>query len=84
MLVNIEIVQPPDLMTQASFNIEDFKEEKDFREALAIIFMISAEYYLDPEFELTDMKDFTQQAINKSKQKLVFLVSEEGLELEFV
>lgn len=84
MLVNIEVIEKPELSTKASFLIENFTNEKDFKEALSIIFMISADYYLDPELEIADLRGFIDQANEKNKATLALFVSEDGLELEFL
>ena len=83
MNVDIEIIKKPEVQTKATFNLKNLNGPKDFKETLAIIFMISADYYLDPELEIADLENFKIQGLEKSKSKLEFLVSEEGLELEF-
>ncbi len=83
MQVNIQIIETPELATSASFELSNFQTEKDFKEALAIIFMISADYYLDPELELQDLKEFVGQASESNKAKVTLTASEDGLELEF-
>jgi hypothetical protein len=84
MIVNIEIVEKPELATKATFNVEDFKNSKDYKECTAIIFMICADYYLDPEIGLEDIEGFVQQAKEKSKAKLALFADEDGIELEFL
>ena len=83
MLVNIEIEQKPEILTKATFLIENFTSLKDYKECLAIICMISADYYLDPELEIEDLKNFVEQAKDKTKSSLTLFISEDGLELEF-
>ena len=83
MLVNIEIIEKPELSTQATFQLESFSAPKDYKEALAIIFMISADYYLDPELEIEDFQNIIKQGKEKSSVSLILLVNEDGIELEF-
>lgn len=84
MLVNIEILEKPVIQTKATFKTEHFAKQRDFKEALAIVFMISADYYLDPELGPEDLSELVAKAKEESKENLCFFVSEEGLELEFV
>lgn len=84
MLVNIEIIEKPEIYTQASFELEHFKSDKDYKEAMAIIFMISADYYLDPELGPEDLQELVVQGREKSKVKMALQASEDGLELEFL
>lgn len=69
--------------TFATFEILNMHNDRAIKEVLAIITMISADYYLDPELEIEDMNNFISQANEKSKAKMTFSVSEDGLELEF-
>jgi ABC-type multidrug transport system ATPase subunit len=82
MLVNIEFNEKVH-ETYATFEIEHMSDERKIKEVLAIITMISADYYLDPELEVEDMLGFIVSAKEKSKAKMTFSISEDGLELEF-
>ncbi len=84
MQVNIEIIEKPELATKATFKIKDFTGAKDYKESMAIIFMISADYYLDPELEISDLENFVAQGKEKAKDSLALFVDETGLELEFL
>lgn len=84
MLVNIEIIEKPEIATKATFATKDFNGPKDFKESLAIIFMICADYYLDPELGLEDIAGFVDQAKEKNKAKLALFADEAGIELEFI
>lgn len=66
------------------FKVEDFKNEQDFSECLAIITIFSGDFYLDPELEISDLEEFISAANSKQKAYLLFDLSEEGLELELV
>lgn len=84
MQVNIEIIEKPEIGTKATFNIKDFNTPKDFKESMAIIFMICADYYLDPELEIEDLIGFIEQAKERTKDKLALFADESGIELEFL
>jgi hypothetical protein len=57
--------------------------EMAIKEALAILTIVSSDFYLDPELEVEDINGFISQGKEKSKSALLFEVSEDGLELEF-
>ena len=84
MLVDIQVIVKPDIATKAIFKVEDFKSAKDYKESIAIIFMICADYCLDPELEPEDLEGFVQQAKQKSKANLALFADEDGIELEFL
>ncbi|MFT6633451.1 MAG: hypothetical protein ACJAS4_003421 [Bacteriovoracaceae bacterium] len=84
MLVDIQIITKPELGTKAIFKVEDFKSAKDYKESIAIIFMICADYYLDPEIGIEDLEGFVQQAKSKSMANLALFADEDGIELEFL
>ncbi len=83
MQVNIEVIEKPEMATQAHFQLADFKSEKDIKEGLYIVFMISAEYSLDPELELADFKGYINQGIETGKARMTLFIAEDGLELDF-
>lgn len=84
MNVNIEIIDKPEIYTKATFKFLDLNTEKDYKETLAIVFMICADYYLDPELDLSDLKGFVEQGKENKKSGLCVEASEDGLELEFI
>ena len=83
MLVDINVHATPDIFTKATFKLENFKTDNDFKQALAIIFMVSADYYLDPELEVENLVEFVNSGRENSKNNLTLEASEDGLELEF-
>ena len=83
MQVDIKFEKSPIIQTKAIFELASFKSDLDYKETLGIIFMISADYYLDPELEIDDLRGFVTQGQENSKDKLTLFVSEDGLELEF-
>ncbi len=83
MLVDIKIIEKPEIHTKAIFKLSDFDNDHKIKESLAIIFMIAGDYALDPEIEVEDLKGFISMAIEKGKAKLALFISEDGLELDF-
>lgn len=83
MLVDIKIIEKPELHTKAIFKLSDIENERSIKEIAAIIFMIAGDYALDPEIEIDDIKDFMAMALEKNKAKMALFISEDGLELDF-
>ena len=83
MLVDINVHANPDIYTTATFQLENFKTDSDFKQALAIIFMVSADYYLDPELDVENLVEFVNTGRENSKDNLTLEASEDGLELDF-
>lgn len=83
MNVNIEFDEKS-MTTHATFNLSDYKTQRNYQEALAIVKLISADHYVDPEMELEDFMEFVQTCLAQGKAKMTFSVDEEGLELEFL
>ncbi|MCO4754812.1 MAG: hypothetical protein KC478_10045 [Bacteriovoracaceae bacterium] len=77
-------VDPKTLSAKALFLVEDFKEEKDFKDTLAILSMVAGDYHLDPEVELDELKDFVKKAQEEAQSALEFIIDEEGIDLELV
>ena len=84
MLVNIEIIEKPEISTNATFQLADLNSPKAYKETVAIIFMLAAEYHLDPELDVSDIEGYVKDAHEKTKVKMTLNISEEGLELEFL
>ena len=55
MLVDIKIIEKPEIHTKAIFKLSDFDNDHKIKESLAIIFMIAGDYALDPEIEIEDL-----------------------------
>jgi hypothetical protein len=65
------------------FSFLNLINDMAIKEALAILTIISSDFYLDPELDVDDINEFISQGKEKSKSALLFEVSEDGLELEF-
>ncbi|MDP7320040.1 MAG: hypothetical protein QF441_05495 [Bacteriovoracaceae bacterium] len=83
MLVDIQVIEKPFIHTKAIFEIENIKTDRDFKETLAIIFMLSAEYCLDPELELDELKEIYATAVEKQQNQINLYLSEDGIEIDF-
>ena len=83
MLVDIQII-PKTLEAILRFEIENFKDDKNYKDAIAAITMVAADYSLDPEFELEDLQDMVKVAVKDSKKSLIFSILEDGIEAELV
>ena len=65
------------------FSFLNLVNDMAIKEALAIITIISSDFYLDPELDVDEMNEFISQGKEKSKSALLFEISEDGLDLEF-
>ena len=82
MLVDITFQKKEQTATLA-FKIKDLDSQLAKQETLAIITTMAADFYLDPELEIEEIKGFATQALEQDKESLVFILHEDGLELEF-
>lgn len=82
MFVDIKF-QKEDQTATLEYKIKDFKDKLAKVESLAILSTFAADFYLDPELDLADLEDFLTKANEEKKESLVFILHEEGLELEF-
>jgi len=81
MLVDIQIV-PKTLEAILKFDIVNFTSDKSFKDAIATITMVAADYSLDPELEVEDLQEMITKAKSDSKKTLVFSILEDGIEAE--
>lgn len=64
------------------FNIRNFNEPMDFKNALALITMVAADYDLDPEMDEETMIDIIKKTQEHEKETFVFSFHEEGIEVD--
>lgn len=83
MLVDITI-DPKSFDAFIKFEVHNFKDDKSYKDSVAIISMIAGDYSLDPELEISDLQDMVKMALDKGAKAIVFDVNEEGLEAELV
>ena len=81
MLVDITIDEKS-LDTFLTFEINHFKNEKSFKDALATIMMIAGDYSLDPEMEISDLEEIIHNGKTQQAQKLIFIINEDEIEAE--
>jgi len=61
----------------------DAEKAIEQKNLLALVTMVCADFYLDPELELEQLNDFIHQA--KEKESTILLtIDEEGIDLEFI
>lgn len=82
MLVDIKFQKDEQTATM-EYKLEHFKDKLAKQECLAILTTFAADFYLDPELEVADLEEYLSQAREQNKESLVFILHEEGLELEF-
>lgn len=81
MLVDIQIDEKS-LNAIVTFKLTNFKNQKDFKDSLAIIMMVAGDFSLDPELELEDLQEIVDKGQQEQAQKLIFIISEDEIEAE--
>ncbi len=81
MLVDIKF-QKTQQSTSLEFKLDDFKDMLSKQECLATLSIVAADFYLDPELEISDLDELIEKAKSDNKNSLVFFLQEDGLELE--
>lgn len=84
MLVDIHFKQKPEISTNLKFELLHLNNEHNYKEVLAILAMVCADYYLDPEIGVDDLTELVTQAKSDHKSKMTLEISEEGIDLEFL
>jgi hypothetical protein len=83
MICDIKI-NPKTLECTLEFELTHFISDKEFKDSLAILTMVSGDYSLDPEIELDEFKDLINQGVSSKKSIIQFLIDEEGIEAELL
>lgn len=65
-----------------NFKFSDFKDLRSHQDALTLIFIICADYQLDPELELEDFQGIIESSKESGKEGISFFISEDGLEAQ--
>lgn len=81
MIVDIQF-NPKEQSAILTYELANFATELNKKECLAIITIVSADFYLDPEIELEHLDEFLKIAQEQDKSKLVFEISEDGVDLQ--
>lgn len=74
--------QKEDQSASLAFEVANFTDKLSKQECLAILTTFAADFYLDPELEISDLDGFIEQARAQNKSSLLFILHEDGLELE--
>ena len=83
MICDIKI-NPKTFECTLEFELAHFNSDKEFKDSLAILTMLSGDYSLDPEIELDEFKDLINQGVSSKKSVIQFLIDEEGIEAELL
>ena len=75
MLVDITI-DAKNLDAIIRFEVENLKDEKSYKDSLAIISMVAGDYSLDPELEISELKDMAKMALDKGLKAIIFDINE--------
>lgn len=67
-----------------NFKFSEFKELRSFQDALTLIFIICADYQLDPELELEDFQQIIESSKESGKEGISFYINEDGLEAQAI
>ena len=81
MKVSFEI-EPKNHIALLAIDPNELNKEKDYKDLLSLITIISADFYLDPELEIDYLKELCDKA-KSDKKSLLISFDEEGIELEF-
>ncbi len=83
MLVDVS-VDPKSLDAFIRLEVENLKDEKSYKDSVAIISMIAGDYNLDPELEVSDLQEMAKMALDKGMKAILFDINEDGVEAELV
>lgn len=64
------------------FQVSEFKSQKDFKDALALITMVAGDYELDPEVDEEVLTDLIEKTKEYTKESFIFSFHEEGIEVD--
>lgn len=82
MLLDITI-DPKTHIASLSFELKNFQGPLDFKNALAITFMVAGDYALDPEIEISDLEELVAKGQQEEKSMIIININEEEIEVEF-
>jgi len=82
--MNVDInINPKTLDCDLVFAVANFKTPVDFKNAIAIICMVSGDFSLDPELEVEDLEEIVATAKEKESKNVNFYIGEGGVEADF-
>lgn len=76
-------INPKNHSASLNINAADVKNEKDLKDTLSLISIISADFYLDPELEIDQLEEIINKA-KEEKKSIEIIIDEDGIELEFI
>lgn len=65
-----------------NFEVKNFNSPDDYKMAVGIVTCFSNDYDLDPELNHEDMKEIVEKTIELEKEKFVFDINEDGIEVD--
>lgn len=75
-------VDEKSLESFVEFNINEFKGPGDYKNALALISIIAADYELDPEMDQDTIDELIAKTKEYAKECFTFSFHEEGIEVD--
>lgn len=75
-------IDPKTQDAKLTFAFSELKELKDYQNALTLLFIVSADYQLDPEFEMEEFQEIIESSKESGKNNISFFISEDGLEAQ--
>lgn len=66
------------------FPIDGFKTEKDYQDALALIIVVCADFYVDPELTTAQLQELVTSNENPDKAQFEVEIDEEGVSAQFL
>ncbi|OUR94053.1 hypothetical protein A9Q84_18240 [Halobacteriovorax marinus] len=64
------------------FEVKNFNTPDDYKMAVTTVTCFSNDYDLDPELDHDDMREIVEKTIELEKEKFVFEISEDGIEVD--
>ncbi len=80
--MKIEIdMKEKEQMALITFFTDEFKAPRDYVVALSFVYSVAADFELGPELESEDLEELIKQFRDDKKDKFVFEISEDGIEI---
>ena len=67
-----------------NFPLAGFSKDKDFQDALALVIVVCADFYVDPELTVTAFKELVESNENPEKSSFEIEIDEEGVSAQFL
>lgn len=66
------------------FPLTAFTNEKDYKDALALIIIVCADFYVDPELDPEQLQELVESNSNPEKSLFEVEIDEEGVSAQFL